>query len=97
MKTANFAAVVVIVNMLGFAPAPGASPKGKDYSQQRGAKAGAHTNSKGSTNTSTQWSADPERGWVRAEEQYGAKNQSAPAKGSAKNKGKPNGDKGKKL
>jgi hypothetical protein len=34
----------------------------------KGGKAGAHMSDKGRANTNAQWSADPEKGWVRAEE-----------------------------
>jgi hypothetical protein len=33
-----------------------------------GSKAEAHMSDKGRANTNEQWSADPEKGWVRAEE-----------------------------
>ena len=34
----------------------------------KGGKAEAHMSDKGRANTNGQWSADPEKGWVRAEE-----------------------------
>ena len=34
----------------------------------KGGKAEAHMSDKGRANTNAQWSADPEKGWVRAEE-----------------------------
>ena len=34
----------------------------------KGSKAEAHMSDKGHTDTNAQWSADPEKGWVRAEE-----------------------------
>jgi len=34
----------------------------------KGSKAEAHMSDKGRANTNAQWSADPEKGWVRAEE-----------------------------
>ena len=34
---------------------------------QRGGKAADHMSERGSANTNAQWSADPEKGWVRAE------------------------------
>lgn len=97
MKTAQYAAVIVIANALGFANAPDASPKDKDFSHHSGGKAAAHMSSKGSANSNAQWSADPERGWVRAEERRGQKNHGTPSKSNVENKGKQNGDKGKKL
>lgn len=35
-----------------------------------GGKAASHMSSKGLENNNAQWSADPERGWVRAEERH---------------------------
>jgi hypothetical protein len=37
---------------------------------QRGGKAAEHMSDKGSFNTNAQWSADPDRGWVRADERH---------------------------
>jgi hypothetical protein len=37
---------------------------------QRGGKAADHMSERGSTNTNAQWSADPERGWVRADKRH---------------------------
>ena len=34
----------------------------------KGGKAEAHMSDKGRANTNAQWSADPEKGWVRAKE-----------------------------
>ena len=34
----------------------------------KGSKAEAHMSDKGRANTNAQWSADPKKGWVRAEE-----------------------------
>jgi hypothetical protein len=37
---------------------------------QRGGKASEHMSDKGALNNNSQWSADPERGWIRAEERH---------------------------
>ncbi|MGE5851776.1 MAG: hypothetical protein ACM35E_01430 [Deltaproteobacteria bacterium] len=37
---------------------------------QRGGKAADHMSERGSANTNAQWSADPEKGWVRAEKRH---------------------------
>jgi len=37
---------------------------------QRGGKAADHMSERGSANTNAQWSADPERGWVRADKRH---------------------------
>ena len=44
--------------------------------------------SKGSANTNAQWSADPERGWVRAEERHQRHEESRRASKAKKNGGK---------
>ena len=40
----------------------------------KGGKAEAHMSDKGRANTNGQWSADPENGWVRAEERQQIRN-----------------------
>ena len=40
----------------------------------KGGKAEAHMSDKGRANTNAQWSADPEKGWVRAEERQQIRN-----------------------
>jgi|SoiMethySBSTD1v2_1073268.scaffolds.fasta_scaffold1186353_2 hypothetical protein len=42
----------------------------KQVLEQRGGKATDHMSERGSANTNAQWSADPERGWVRAEKRH---------------------------
>jgi hypothetical protein len=41
-------------------------------SNQRGGKAAEHMSAKGASNNNAQWSADPVRGWVRADERHKA-------------------------
>ena len=36
----------------------------------KGGKVGAYMSAKGRANTNAQWSADPDKGWVRAEERH---------------------------
>ena len=43
---------------------------GKNDANQRGGKGAEHMSSKGSFNTNSQWSADPDKGWVRADERH---------------------------
>jgi hypothetical protein len=42
----------------------------RHVSTQRGANGSDHMSERGSTNTNAQWSADPEKGWVRAEKRH---------------------------
>ena len=48
----------------------GAASTGKNDANQRGGKGAEHMSSKGSFNTNSQWSADPDKGWVRADERH---------------------------
>lgn len=53
-----------------------ASAAGKQIGSERGGKAANHVSERGSTNGNAQWSADPERGWIRAENRQGLHEQS---------------------
>ena len=65
-------AVFGVLNALAFSSisysARAAQAKGR--TSQRGGKADTHMSVNGQANTNAQWSADPERGWVRAEERH---------------------------
>jgi hypothetical protein len=71
-----------------------AAGAGKQIVSQRGGKTADHMSEKGSTNGSAQWSADPERGWVRAESRHDLHQQNhkstethqSPNKGKSKRK-----------
>ena len=71
-----------------------AAGAGKQIVSQRGGKAADHMSEKGSTNGNAQWSADPERGWVRAEGRHDLHQQNhkstethqSPNKGKSKRK-----------
>jgi hypothetical protein len=71
---------------------------GKGSGAQRGGKAAEHMSSKGAANTNAQWSADPQKGWVRASERHEIQRQNdsltEKKESNSKQKGK---DKGKKL
>lgn len=54
----------------------------KGGATDRGGKASAHMSGKGVGNSNAQWSADPEKGWVRADERHSTDK-------SKKNTGKP--------
>lgn len=73
-----------------------ASAQGKKSTHQRGGQAGAHMSPKGSANGNPQWSADPTRGWIRAEERHEVRKAGVPSKnntdkGKAKVKAKAKG------
>ena len=58
-------AVLVDYNRIAFGAAAG-----KGTANQRGANAAAQMSTKGASNSNAQWSADPVRGWVRADERH---------------------------
>lgn len=71
MKSHKGAAIVAILSALAFSTSgyPAAATP-KQRTDVRGGRADTHMNSKGQDNTNAQWSADPERGWVRADERH---------------------------
>jgi hypothetical protein len=46
------------------------APPNSEAAPPKRGKAGAHMSDKGRANTNAQWSADPEKGWVRADERH---------------------------
>jgi hypothetical protein len=71
MKSNRYIAVISLLNALSFCVTHSAANAGQgDKGSQRGGQAKSHMSSKGAANTNAQWSADPERGWVRAEERH---------------------------
>ena len=98
MKRAKYSMVAMTLNAvcaLTISTAFAAGP-GKNSSAHRGGKAAEHMSSKGSFNTNAQWSADPEKGWVRSDERHqrtekdGATGGVSRGNGKQKGKGKPN-------
>ena len=69
MKPNKTIVVFSLVNALTFSLTPAFAGQ-SDKGSQRGGQAKSHMSSKGAANTNAQWSADPERGWVRAEERH---------------------------
>lgn len=70
MKRSHGIAIIIAAALVS--SATGASfgaAAGKGAGAQR-AKAGEHMSERGRANTNAQWSADPERGWVRSEERH---------------------------
>lgn len=75
MKTRKLIAIVALtVLALSTAIHPAAAAP-KERTAVRGGRADTHMSSKGQDNTNAQWSADPERGWVRADERHDTKQQ----------------------
>jgi hypothetical protein len=64
----SWVAVIAFGGLFAFAVSSSAAPAGK--TNQRGGKAAEHMSSQGARNTNAQWSADPEKGWVRSDERH---------------------------
>jgi hypothetical protein len=78
---------------------PARAGQGKESSVNRGEKAKTKMSDKGKENTNAQWSADPDHGWVRADERHELqarrKSDESSKQGREKQKGKT--DKTEKL
>lgn len=98
MKSANIIAVFVLFNALLSTDASSSrAAQAKDSRGQRGShQEAAPMSSKGSTYGNHQWSADPERGWVRGDESHGPNDQRSTTKRRGPSKAQQN-EKGKKL
>jgi hypothetical protein len=71
MKLNRYIAILSLLNALTFCITRSPAHAGQgDKGSHRGGQAKSHMSSKGAANTNAQWSADPERGWVRAEERH---------------------------
>jgi hypothetical protein len=94
MKVAKYVIAAMILPALLQTSVVIAAGPGKNNGNQRGGKAAEHMSTKGSANSNAQWSADPERGWVRAEERHkqqeknGASSNTNQTNGKQKGKGK---------
>lgn len=64
----------------------GAASTGKNDANQRGGKGAEHMSSKGS-----QWSADPDKGWVRADERHKQHDKDNRTDDARSKNGKPKG------
>jgi hypothetical protein len=89
MKPNRYVSVFLLLNALAFclthSPAHSGQAK-KDVG--RGGQANSHMSSKGAASNNAQWSADPERGWVRADERREQREESRQASKTKKSGGK---------
>jgi hypothetical protein len=84
-------AIITVTSLLGgVASSALAAGAGKGGANQRGGKAGEHRSGRASENSNAQWSADPDRGWVRANERRSRDNND-PAERGKQNNGKQKG------
>ena len=72
MQLNRYVAVLGILNALALCviDAPVSAGQAKESSVSRGEKAKTKMSDKGKENTNAQWSADPDHGWVRADERH---------------------------
>lgn len=96
MKSVSYISIAVLLGALlvTWTDARDAAGAGKGNVYRRGGNAAEHRSDKGAQNTNSQWSADPDRGWVRAEERHkmhdekdGAAGRVKPKNGKSKGKG----------
>ena len=70
MRPADAIAVMIWAALLsGFAGSAFGAAAGNGTANQRG-KAAEHLSERGRANSNAEWSADPDRGWVRADERH---------------------------
>ena len=87
MKSAKVAAQFLLINaLLSIGTTSGGAAQAKHAPSQRGGQAAQQMNSRGSQQRNHEWSADPERGWVRGDENHGANDQRSVTKRQNKNK-----------
>ena len=89
-QTGFLGAVVITLTLANFTDCAHAAAAGKRADGRGQGKAAEQMGNKGATNPGAQWSADPERGWVRSDDRHQAKND---ATRDNRNKGKARGKK----
>src|SRR5262245_12458635 len=89
MKPNKYLAVFAFLNLLAFSLAHSTANAGQgNKGSNRGGQANSHMSDKGSANSNAQWWADPERGWVRADERQQRQDESQATSKSKQNRGK---------
>jgi len=74
MKFANPTALLLITScLLVGVPAHGGAAQAHGAGGNQGGRTRGHMAGKAAANSNAQWSADPERGWIRAEERKAMK------------------------
>jgi hypothetical protein len=87
MKPNRYVSVLLLLNALAFCLTHSTGHAGQ-AKRDAGRQANSQLSSKGAANTNAQWSADPERGWVRAAERHEQREESRPTGKTKKNGGK---------
>lgn len=89
MKPSRYVAVFFLLNALTFCPMHSLAQAGEGNNRShRGDQPNSHKSSKGSANSNAQWAADPERGWVRADERHQIQEQNQAKDKSKQDRGK---------
>jgi hypothetical protein len=88
MKPNQYVSVFLLLNALAFCLTHSSAHSGQAKKDAGRGQASSHMSSKGSASNNAQWSADPERGWVRADERRGQREESRPTSRTKKNGGK---------
>lgn len=98
MKPFNYLVAFILTVGLTAGTQAMAASAGKGKGNQRGGNAAEHMSAKGAANTNAQWSADPDKGWVRSSERHELHQNKASSAEANQPKGKQKGkDKGKKF
>jgi hypothetical protein len=89
MRPNQYVSVFLLLNALAFCLTHSSAHAGQAKKDAgRGGQPNSHTSSKGDASNNAQWSADPERGWVRADEPREQYEQSRPMSRTKRNGGK---------
>jgi hypothetical protein len=93
MKPSKYFALFSLLNALAFCLTRSPAHAGQaNHGSQPDGQVKSHIGNKGSANTYAQWSADPERGWVRVNERH-QRHEESQASGKFKhNRGKQKGN-----
>ena len=88
MTPKKYIAIFAVLNALTLSGGSySAHAAAKERTSHRGGRADTHMSSRGHDNTNAQWSADPERGWVRADERHDKRKQTPKEKKTPSKKG----------
>ncbi len=68
MRSASY--IVAGALLIFLCSPPAVAGGGKGNASRRGGEAASHMSVRGFENSNAQWSADPQRGWVRANERH---------------------------
>jgi hypothetical protein len=88
MKPNQYVSVFLMLNALAFCLTHSPAHSGQAKKDSGRGQANSHMSSKGTASNNAQWSADPERGWVRADERLKRREESDATSRTKKNGGK---------